>query len=90
MVVRREHLDRAGPFDEDMWVGEDTDLVLRLAGLTTFCGVSEPLIVMERGHTDRLSLDYERHREGAYAGPDARAEYADRLAAELGLPRSFG
>jgi glycosyltransferase involved in cell wall biosynthesis len=64
MVVRREHLDRAGPFDEDMWVGEDTDLVLRLAGLTTFCGVGEPLIVMERGHTDRLSLDYERHLEG--------------------------
>jgi GT2 family glycosyltransferase len=64
MVVRREHLDRAGPFDEDMWVGEDTDLVLRLAGLTTFCGIGEPLIVMERGHTDRLSLDYERHLEG--------------------------
>jgi histidine triad (HIT) family protein len=43
--------------------------------------------VLPRHDGDRL---YERHREGAYAGPDARAEYADRLAAELRLPRSFG
>ena len=43
--------------------------------------------VFARHDGDRL---YERHREGGHAGPDERAGYAERLAAELRLPRTFG
>jgi glycosyltransferase involved in cell wall biosynthesis len=64
LMVEAPVLERAGSFDEAMWVGEDTDLVLRLAVITPFCRVDESLVEMARGHTDRLSLDYERHREG--------------------------
>jgi glycosyltransferase involved in cell wall biosynthesis len=64
LLVDRSVLDEAGRFDEDLWVSEDTDLVLRLAGVTSFCAVDDALVVMERGHEDRLSLDYERHVMG--------------------------
>ena len=43
--------------------------------------------VFARHDGDRL---YERHQDSRYADADERAEYADRLAAELALPRTFG
>lgn len=43
--------------------------------------------VFPRHLDDRL---YERHRENRWASPEERALYADRLAASLDLPRSFG
>ncbi len=64
LLVDADALGRAGTFDEAMWVGEDTDLVLRLASTAAFCRVDAPLVEMARGHAERLSLDYERHREG--------------------------
>jgi glycosyltransferase involved in cell wall biosynthesis len=64
LLVEAERLRALGGFDEAMWVGEDTDLVLRLASDPPFCRVDAPLVEMSRGHTERLSLDYERHREG--------------------------
>jgi glycosyltransferase involved in cell wall biosynthesis len=64
LLVGADRLRAAGGFDDAMWVGEDTDLVLRLASTSTFCRVDAPLVEMARGHSERLSLDYERHREG--------------------------
>ncbi|KRF00033.1 diadenosine tetraphosphate hydrolase [Nocardioides sp. Soil777] len=43
--------------------------------------------VFPRHDDDRL---YGRHREARYVDAAARAPYADRLAAEIGLPRTFG
>jgi histidine triad (HIT) family protein len=43
--------------------------------------------VFPRYTGDRL---YERQREARPASPDERKPYADRLAAELGMPRTFG
>ena len=43
--------------------------------------------VFPRREDDRL---YERHREHRWASPEERRPYADRLAAALDLPRSFG
>ena len=42
--------------------------------------------VLARHDGDRL---YERHPDSRYADVAERAEYADRLAAELALPRTF-
>jgi glycosyltransferase involved in cell wall biosynthesis len=63
-LARRDAVVHAGLFDEAMWVGEDTDLSLRLASTETFAVVPEPLVVMHRGHRNRLSLDYRRHERG--------------------------
>ena len=43
--------------------------------------------VFARHDDDRL---YERDRESRWVDADERAEYADRLAAALALPRTFG
>ena len=43
--------------------------------------------VFARHDGDRL---YESHRDSRYADVAERAEYAERLAAELALPRAFG
>ena len=43
--------------------------------------------VFARHHGDRL---YERDRESRWVDVDERAEYAERLAAALDLPRTFG
>jgi histidine triad (HIT) family protein len=43
--------------------------------------------VFARHDGDRL---YERDRESRWVDADERAEYADRLVAALGLPRTFG
>ena len=43
--------------------------------------------VFPRQDDDRL---YERHGENRWASPEEREPYADRLAAALGLPRTFG
>jgi glycosyltransferase involved in cell wall biosynthesis len=64
LLVDAGVLRDVGGFDDAMWVGEDTDLVLRLAATASFCRVDEPLVEMARGHTERLSLDYARHHEG--------------------------
>ena len=43
--------------------------------------------VFPRHTDDRL---YERHAENRWAAPEEREPYAERLAAALGLPRTFG
>jgi histidine triad (HIT) family protein len=43
--------------------------------------------VFARHHGDEL---YERHQHSRYADVAERAEHAERLAAALGLPRTFG
>jgi glycosyltransferase involved in cell wall biosynthesis len=48
MLVSRAALDRAGGFDEQLVVGEDTDLLFRLAFQTRFCVVRSTLVRIDR------------------------------------------
>jgi glycosyltransferase involved in cell wall biosynthesis len=49
MLVSRAALGRAGRFDEELLVGEDTDLLFRLSFHTRFCVVRDALVRIDRG-----------------------------------------
>ncbi len=66
VVVRARTLGEVGLLDEDLSVSEDTDLMLRLAERWAFSMVPAPLVLMERAHVDRLSLDFERFRDAYF------------------------
>jgi glycosyltransferase involved in cell wall biosynthesis len=63
-LMRRDSVVAAGMFDEAMWVGEDTDLAIRVAKGGAVSVLQEPVAIMNRGHRKRLSLDYGRHCVG--------------------------
>lgn len=44
LLIKRELLDDAGCFDERLRMLIDTDLLIRLARVTTFCHIAEPLV----------------------------------------------
>lgn len=44
VIVRREVLDRAGPFDATLPIGQDTDLWFRIARTTVMAAVGHPLV----------------------------------------------
>ncbi len=48
MLASRAALERAGGFDEQLVVGEDTDLLFRLSFQTRFCVVGAPLVRIDR------------------------------------------
>jgi glycosyltransferase involved in cell wall biosynthesis len=59
MIVWRSALE-PDLLDEDFPTGGDQELVLRLMlRLRMFC-ISDPLVLMNRAHTTRLTMDYER------------------------------
>jgi glycosyltransferase involved in cell wall biosynthesis len=61
MVASRELLLALGSFDERLAVGEDTDLIFRLALRTKFCIVNSVLVRIDRDpSTTRLSAHLER------------------------------
>lgn len=51
-VIRRSLLDRIGPFDETLWMGEDWDLFIRLAIHGKGRCTTAPLVVMRPGIWD--------------------------------------
>jgi glycosyltransferase involved in cell wall biosynthesis len=73
MAVRRRSLD-GDLLDENFPTGGDQEFVLRLLlRLGTAC-IPEPLVLMNRAHTNRLTMDYERMVENvAYM----RVKHAD-------------
>jgi glycosyltransferase involved in cell wall biosynthesis len=66
VLVRSRALQEVGLLDESLSVSEDTDLMLRLAARFTFTMVVAPLVIVERAHADRLSLDFERYRDAYF------------------------
>lgn len=54
-MLRRDVLEQAGGFDENLPACEDYDLWLRLARAHSFGLVREPLVVRRGGHADQLS-----------------------------------
>jgi glycosyltransferase involved in cell wall biosynthesis len=66
MLVRSRALQEVGLLDESLSVSEDTDLMLRLAERFAFTKVAAPLVIVERTHIDRLSLDFERYRDAYF------------------------
>jgi glycosyltransferase involved in cell wall biosynthesis len=66
VLVRSSALQEVGLLDESLSVSEDTDLMLRLAERFAFTRVDAPLVIVERAHADRLSLDFERYRDAYF------------------------
>lgn len=64
VMVRREVLKRAGPFDPAMRGAEDPDLWIRLAALSPYAWLREPLTVVTRNPAS-VSRDREAMRAGA-------------------------
>jgi len=48
LLVRRSLLEELDGFDEAMVIGEDVDLIFRLALKTRFCFVSAPLVRIDQ------------------------------------------
>lgn len=55
MLVEKRLLEKAGMFDESLFAAEDTQLVYRLAFMTRFAYVDEPLTVVARTPPDGLT-----------------------------------
>ncbi|ROR29631.1 glycosyltransferase [Inmirania thermothiophila] len=64
VLVRREVLERAGRFDETLPALEDIDLWMRLAAISAYACVAEPLVVIRRG-AQSMSRDLDRMRGAA-------------------------
>jgi GT2 family glycosyltransferase len=55
LLVRRSLLWNLGGFDERMQQCEDVDLIARLTQITSFAYIREPLVLIDRSPTPRLS-----------------------------------
>jgi glycosyltransferase involved in cell wall biosynthesis len=60
-LVRRSAFESAGEFDEDMRSAQDHDMAIRLAEITKFEYIDEPLLYYRR-HADTQSRKYSRRR----------------------------
>ena len=54
-MLRRELLERAGGFDENLPACEDYDLWLRISSAYPIYLIKDPLIIKRGGHPDQLS-----------------------------------
>jgi glycosyltransferase involved in cell wall biosynthesis len=57
-MVRRDHFEAVGGFDESLTVCEDYDLWLRLASRTELGFIARPLVIKRAGHGGQLSERY--------------------------------
>jgi GT2 family glycosyltransferase len=55
VMIHREVFERAGLFDESMFVCEDYDLWLRISRYYPITFINKPLIIKNGGHADQLS-----------------------------------
>ncbi len=62
-MIRREVLDRAGPFDEDVLLSEDFELWLRVALQCPFRIMAEPLLLYRVGHSNISGTRSDERRE---------------------------
>jgi glycosyltransferase involved in cell wall biosynthesis len=64
LMVRRTLFDEVGVYDETLGGAEDADLWIRLAAVTEYGCIAEPLVVVLR-RPDSVSRNVERMRQGA-------------------------
>lgn len=62
MLIRKDILDKAGEFDTELQVTEDTDMIFRLALQTDFCCVNHPLVRIDRTPNRSIGLTDEAMR----------------------------
>lgn len=60
LMVKREVFNKCGYFDDTLPAAEDTDFLLRIIQKYYFNTISEPLINICIGHSDRLSFDFKK------------------------------
>jgi glycosyltransferase involved in cell wall biosynthesis len=48
LVVRRDVMEKVGPFDPVLRAGQDVDIMFRISLCTGFCYVNEPLVELDR------------------------------------------
>ncbi len=58
LLIRREAFGELGGFDPLLPKAEDQDFVMRIGRTLRVAVIPEPLVVVERGHTSRMTLDY--------------------------------
>jgi hypothetical protein len=77
LVVDKQLVEKAGMFDESLYVAEDTRLIYNLAFLSGFAYVDEPLVVIHHELTDSLTRESKpesaRRRYSSYARVQAEA-----------------
>jgi glycosyltransferase involved in cell wall biosynthesis len=60
MLADRQLLEETGLFDESLAAAEDTQLIYRLAFVSRFAYVDEPLVTIARTSEDGLTCNYDR------------------------------
>lgn len=81
LIVRKDILEKVGKFDESLRIGLDWELSIRLARITKFAFVQEPL-VMTYLQTDSIS---HRRLSGAYTTKVIMEKNNDLMVADPGL-----
>ena len=89
MVVRVEALASAGGFDTDMRVGEDVDLVWRLAGQGWRCRYEPGAVVRHRPRTSLAGFVRQRFAYGRSA-PDLHRRHPGAVSPSIGGPWAAG
>ncbi len=74
LLVRRDLLLKLNCFNEDLEIGEDTDLIFRLSFLTRFCVVGEPLVQIDRTTSLTRLVDLYQIPDIAYRNIQLRLE----------------
>lgn len=82
VMVRREWLDRVGPFDESLRAYEDWDLYLRLARAGCKMGWMERPVSLYRFHTQQMTQDRARMTTATFA-------VLDKIFADPQLPPAW-
>jgi glycosyltransferase involved in cell wall biosynthesis len=60
LMIKRAVFDTCGYFDDALLAAEDTDFLLRIVQSYNFKTISLPLVNIYKGHSDRLSSDFNK------------------------------
>ena len=74
MLVRRALLLKVNCLDENLEIGEDTDLIFRLSFYTRFCVIGEPLVQIDRSTCLSRLIDLYQIPDIAYRNTQHRLE----------------
>lgn len=58
LMIRKDVIEHAGYFDEQLFANEDTEIAIRISKLYDYAGISEPLVKVYRNHDQLMSNPY--------------------------------